>query len=148
MKCVEIVIVLLIYDILFLLQMDESISAKHVRCLWSFNKFCVRELFCPQFTNAKAFALGVAGLQLSSYTMKSSTLMVSNFISPVAWWISLTVIVVESFGILSRLFSFYDLYFSPQPCNMCHQAQLWKLKTGTSNGGDSPILLRRRCRED
>ena len=119
--------------------MDESISAKHVRCWWSFNKFCVRELICPQFTNTKAFALGVTGLQLSSFAMKNGSLMVSNFISPFAWWISLTVIVVESFGLLSRLFSFYEIYFSSQPCNLCRNAH--------SNGADSPIL-RRHCRED
>lgn len=90
--------------------MDESVTGRHMRCWWNFSKFFIRDLFCPQFTNAKAFTLGVTGLQLYNHVIKDDY---SNFIPPITRWLLIAVITVEGLGLLARVVTFYEHYFAP-----------------------------------
>lgn len=101
-----------------LFQMDESFTAKHVRCLWKFSQFTMRELTCPRFTNAKAFALGVFGAYFSYGQINENSFMLTKYVSPFVWLSSVALLMSEGFGMFCRLVFFYENCFIPEKhCN-------------------------------
>ena len=101
---------------LSLLQMDESFTGRHVRCLWKFCQFYMRELTCPRFTNAKAFTLGALGAYLCYHPIQENSFTLTKFVVPFVWLSSITVTMTEGFGLFCRLAYFYDKYFLLTRC--------------------------------
>ena len=114
MKQVVIALVFLTYDVFF--QMDESFTARHVRCLWKFSQFTMRELTCPRFTNAKAFALGAFGAYFSYNHIQENSFTLTKKVLPFVWLSSVTLLMSEGFGLCCRLGYFYENYFLPKKC--------------------------------
>ena len=99
-----------------LFQMDESFTAKHVRCLWKFSQFTMRELMCPHFTNAKAFALAAFGGYLSYKLIRENSFPMTKNVLRFVWLSSVTLLISEGFGLFCRLGYFYEHYFLPNEC--------------------------------
>lgn len=95
----------------YFFQMDESITAKHVRCLWKFSQFTMRELMYPHFTNAKAFALAAFGVYFSFKHIRECSLTLTQKVLRFVFLSSVTVLLSEGFGLFCRLGYFYENYF-------------------------------------
>lgn len=112
--------------------MDRSLTAWHMRYLWSVGKFYCNELFCRNFTNAKAFVLSGVGVFGFSY---ASEYCPPNFvyIFDIAYLLSLSGLFFESVGILVRSVDYYVNYLHDShkcytfTCAVC-EARRQKLK--------------------
>lgn len=102
---------------------DDSLTARHVKCLSKLFYFFGQELLCPQMTNVKALALGSSGIifcsiipSLGNDSGIASCVINSTFvcIRTISW---LTVFL-ESFKMISRIRFHYSVYFSDK-CYHC-----------------------------
>lgn len=103
---------------LSLVEMDSSITQKHLRCLRETSRYYWQSLWSSQFTNTKAFLLGIGGLKCSSYMMNGERLSCMSYsVFNGLWWMSLATVFFEGWGLFVRLIRMYEIYY-PLPLNI------------------------------
>ena len=92
--------------------MDASITYMQSRCLWKLLQFFGSELFSPSLTNIKAFLIGYGGLQACNYIIENNIVIpqLPKMVLPTMYFLSIVTITFESFGLISRFFTHYDLF--------------------------------------
>ena len=94
-------------------MVDASLTQIHVRCFWNLVRFLGRELTCREFTNAKAFSIGLIGTIASSFIVRNELfLWIPRSFVEGTFWLSYGTMCLETFGLLLRITNHYHFYFS------------------------------------
>ena len=102
---------------LSVVEMDSSITLKHLRCLRKTQQYYWQEVCNPGFTNAKAFILGVNGVRWSAYLLQGERSCLTYLVLNGLWWFSLGTVILEGWGLFVRLVRMYEIYY-PLPLSI------------------------------
>lgn len=120
---------------------DDSLTHRHVKCLFKLFKFFGQELICPQMTNVKALALASSGIMLCAIIPYSDGLHLPAHILNTSVvcvrTISWLTLFLDSFKLFSRIRFHYSVYFYDK-CYHC--PTYFFARAGDDDDGDGDPL--------
>ena len=102
--------------------MDANITQKEARCLWKLGGFWCREIACPQFTNAKAFALSLICINASEKMLTLNLCpMIPRGVITCLWYLSTSAFFFETVGMMHQNICNHEQYYAvcSSDCQQC-----------------------------